>query len=119
MVARIALLRFGLVVALAFAACDQLPLLAPSGSTVTLTSSHIVLGVSETAELTAHIVESGGTPVHNGTLVWKTGAAIRHPDSGLRVLFQVVPESKTVKNRVHLDVRVPERRIPEEMGPGR
>lgn len=69
MVARIALLRFGLVGALALAACDQLPLLAPSGSTVTLTSSHIVLGVSETAELTAHIVESGGTPVHNGTLV--------------------------------------------------
>jgi PKD domain-containing protein/Big-like domain-containing protein len=69
MVTRIALLRFGVVWALALAACDQLPLLAPSGSTVTLTSSHIVLGVSETAELTAHIVENGGTPVHNGTLV--------------------------------------------------
>ena len=69
MVARIALLPFGLVGALALAGCDQLPLLAPTGSTVTLTSSHIVLGVSETAELTAHIVEVGGTPVHNGTLV--------------------------------------------------
>ncbi|MGN9837601.1 VOC family protein [Nonomuraea sp. H19] len=46
---------------------------------------------------------------HRGALVWKSGAAIRHPD-GLerapRVLFQLVPEAKTVKNRVHLDVRV-------------
>ncbi|MFG1708510.1 VOC family protein [Nonomuraea sp. M3C6] len=49
------------------------------------------------------------TTRHNGALVWKSGAAIRHPD-GLerapRVLFQLVPEPKTVKNRVHLDVRV-------------
>jgi hypothetical protein len=49
------------------------------------------------------------TKVHNGSLVWKEGAAIRHPD-GLerapRVLFQLVPEEKTVKNRMHLDVRV-------------
>ncbi|TDC11468.1 VOC family protein [Nonomuraea longispora] len=49
------------------------------------------------------------TTTHNGALVWKAGAAIRHPD-GLerapRVLFQLVPAAKTVKNRVHLDVRV-------------
>ncbi|MFD4243341.1 VOC family protein [Streptomyces sp. NPDC058525] len=48
------------------------------------------------------------TTTHRGTLVWKVGAAIRHPD-GLegapRILFQLVPEAKTVKNRVHLDVR--------------
>jgi PKD repeat protein len=69
MVARNALLWFGLVGVLTLTACDQLPLLAPTGSTVTLTSSHIVLGVSETAELTATIIETGGTPVHNGTLV--------------------------------------------------
>jgi hypothetical protein len=51
------------------------------------------------------------TTTHNGVLVWRDGAAIRHPDapSGLarpRILFQVVPEAKTVKNRWHLDVRV-------------
>ncbi len=50
------------------------------------------------------------TTTHHGVLVWKSGAAIRHPDSadgpGGRLLFQQVPESKTVKNRVHLDVRV-------------
>jgi hypothetical protein len=49
------------------------------------------------------------TTTHHGTLVWKLGAAIRHPDGtdrAPRILFQVVPEPKTVKNRVHLDVRV-------------
>jgi hypothetical protein len=54
------------------------------------------------------------TTTHHGALVWKLGAAIRHPDSveaggtqagRSRVLFQEVPEAKTVKNRVHLDVR--------------
>jgi len=46
------------------------------------------------------------TTTHRGVLVWKEGAAIRSPDPGRpRVLFQLAPESKTVKNRVHLDVR--------------
>src|SRR5687768_465407 len=48
------------------------------------------------------------TTVHNGKLVWREGAAIRHPE-GLtrapRVLFQLVPEKKSVKNRAHLDLR--------------
>jgi hypothetical protein len=47
------------------------------------------------------------TTTHRGRLVWGVGAAIVHPD-GRRVLFQRVPEPKTVKNRVHLDVRVGE-----------
>jgi hypothetical protein len=55
-----------------------------------------------------HATESE-TKLHNGILVWKAGAAIRHPD-GLqgapRVLFQLVPEAKSVKNRLHLDVRI-------------
>lgn len=49
------------------------------------------------------------TKLHNGALVWKEGAAIRHPE-GLRraprLLFQLVPEDKSVKNRLHLDVRI-------------
>jgi hypothetical protein len=49
------------------------------------------------------------TQLHKGALVWKEGAAIRHPE-GLqrapRVLFQRVPEPKAVKNRMHLDVRI-------------
>ena len=54
-----------------------------------------------------HAQESD-TAVHRGELVWREGAAIRHPDepAAPRVLFQLVPEPKTVKNRVHLDVRV-------------
>jgi hypothetical protein len=49
------------------------------------------------------------TTTHNGQLVWKSGAAINHPDGPTRaprLLFQLVPEGKTVKNRVHLDLRV-------------
>ena len=51
------------------------------------------------------------TMVYKGTLVWREGAAIRHterPEGGRpqRILFQAVPEAKTVKNRVHLDVRI-------------
>jgi hypothetical protein len=55
------------------------------------------------------------TTRHRGALVWKVGAAITSPDPGRpRVLFQQVPEPKTVKNRLHLDVRVgPERREAE------
>jgi len=38
-----------------------------------------------------------GTTTHNGHLVWKTGAAIRHPDGPetgkrKRIIFQQVPE---------------------------
>jgi Glyoxalase-like domain len=51
------------------------------------------------------------TRLHNGVLVWRDGAAILAPGeepspSRRRVLFQLVPELKTVKNRMHLDVRV-------------
>jgi hypothetical protein len=47
------------------------------------------------------------TAIHRGALVWRTGAAIRKPDEpGRRILFQQVPEPKTVKNRMHLDIRV-------------
>jgi hypothetical protein len=59
------------------------------------------------------------TLTHNGALVWRDGAAIHHPDapSGLsspRILFQLVPEPKTVKNRWHLDVRVGEENVEAE-----
>jgi hypothetical protein len=46
------------------------------------------------------------TKTHRGVLVWREGQAIRHPETRRRVLFQLVPESKTVKNRVHLDIWV-------------
>jgi hypothetical protein len=51
------------------------------------------------------------TIVHNGTRVWKGGAAIVPPDEAgspgrRRILFQHVPEPKTVKDRLHLDIRL-------------
>lgn len=52
----------------------------------------------------------------DGRRAWKTLAAIRNPDDpfdaasdagqGMRILFQQVPEPKTVKNRLHLDLHV-------------
>lgn len=65
------------------------------------------------------------TKLHNGVLVWKAGAAIRHPEGvarAPRVLFQLVPEGKCDEprtdvtgpvrrhNRMHMDVRVGEER---------
>ena len=60
------------------------------------------------------------TITHRGVLVWKVGAAILPPDGTdtgprRRVLFQLVPEAKTVKNRVHLDVWVGADNVDAEM----
>ena len=56
------------------------------------------------------------TTTHRGALVWAVGAAITSPDPHRpRVLFQRVPEAKTVKNRVHLDLRVGDERREEEV----
>ncbi len=58
------------------------------------------------------MVETGAasesdTTTHKGALVWRVGAAVTSPDPGRpRLLFQSVPEPKTGKNRLHLDVRV-------------
>ncbi|MGY1615223.1 VOC family protein [Geodermatophilus sp. SYSU D00691] len=56
------------------------------------------------------------TATHRGALVWREGQAITSPDPGRpRVLFQLVPEGKTVKNRLHLDLRVGEERREAEI----
>ncbi len=67
-------------------------------------------------ELIRRLVAAGqaaetDTLVHNGVLVWRVGAAIRDPDhpDRPRVLFQAVPEPKSGKNRVHLDIRTDDR----------
>lgn len=63
------------VVALAAASCDKVPLLAPTGATIVLSTSSIVLPTGGTATLTAFVseagaaAEQGGTPVQNGTTV--------------------------------------------------
>jgi hypothetical protein len=58
----------------------------------------------------------GDTTTHRGALVWREGAAINSPEPGRpRVLFQLVPEGKTVKNRLHLDLRAGEERREAEI----
>jgi len=52
----------------------------------------------------------------DGRRAWKTAAASKPRDgAGPRLLFQVVPEPKTVKNRVHLDLHFPPDRRDEEV----
>jgi Glyoxalase-like domain len=66
------------------------------------------------------LVNAGHVPVDytveiDGKRRWRSVASLRHPDDpvdergagkGRRILFQAVPETKTVKNRVHLDLLV-------------
>jgi hypothetical protein len=53
------------------------------------------------------VASAEDTTRHRGALVWRTGAAIGHPepDRAPRIFFQGVPEPRTGKNRLHLDVR--------------
>ncbi len=66
---RRALIALGLLAACASAACDKVPLTAPTGSTVTLFSNTTIVPVNGAAEITATVIEAGGTQVQNGTLV--------------------------------------------------
>jgi len=54
---------------LAWAACDKVPLTAPTGSTITLFVNPTSVEAYGSADVTAVVVESGGTYVHNGTQV--------------------------------------------------
>jgi hypothetical protein len=49
------------------AACQKVPLLAPSGSTITLTVAATALPVNGTAQVVAQVIEASGTPPHSGT----------------------------------------------------
>ena len=69
----------------ALAACDRMPLTAPSGTAITLIATTNLLPVNGSTDITAVLIEGGqstgtgtnppatntgvGTPVHNGTLV--------------------------------------------------
>lgn len=44
----------------------------------------------------------------DGRMAWAIGTGARHPSGTLpRLLFQKVPEPKTVKDRIHLDLHIP------------
>jgi PKD domain len=49
--------------------CDRVPLLAPSGSTVTLTTASSVLPINGTAVVIAQVIEGSGTAPQSGTHV--------------------------------------------------
>src|SRR5436189_2218054 len=66
---RRALIALGLAVAFAAAGCDKVPLTAPTGATVTLFSNTTIVPVNGSAEITATVIEAGGTGVQNGTVV--------------------------------------------------
>jgi hypothetical protein len=51
------------------AACQKVPLLAPGGSTITLTALATALPVNGTTQIVAQIIEPSGTPPHSGTHV--------------------------------------------------
>ncbi|MCX4908016.1 VOC family protein [Streptomyces sp. NBC_00878] len=61
----------------------------------------------------------------HGRRAWRDLAAVRHPDDpydkdsgtglGRRLLFQRVPEPKTVKNRLHIDVHTGDRQREAEV----
>jgi adhesin/invasin len=66
---RPALPALGVVVCAALAAlsCEKVPLLAPSGSTITLSTATSALGFNGTADVSAQVLEAAGTPPHSGT----------------------------------------------------
>ena len=59
----------------------------------------------------------------DGELAWSSAEALRHPEHDAirelggtaRMLFQVVEEPKTVKNRMHLDLNVGKEQIDAEV----
>jgi len=48
-------------------ACQKVPLLAPTGSTITLTSSATTLPINGQTDIIAQVIEAAGTPPHSGT----------------------------------------------------
>ena len=68
---RPALFLLSALAALSFASigCQKVPLLAPTGSTITLTASTTAVSANGTTVIRAQILEAAGTPPHSGTHV--------------------------------------------------
>jgi len=72
----------GVVVGVALAAisCEKVPLLAPSGSTITLSTATSALGFNGTADVSAQVLEAAGTPPHSGThITFSTNLGVVDP----------------------------------------
>ena len=63
-----ALALCALVISMA-AACDKSPLLAPTNSTISITSADRTLALGGSTQITAYVTEQAGTAVQNGTTV--------------------------------------------------
>ena len=50
-------------------ACENVPLLAPSGSTIILTASTNAMSANATTDIIAQVLEPAGTAPHSGTLI--------------------------------------------------
>jgi hypothetical protein len=66
---RVKLTAIVVLLASGIAACDKVPLLAPTNSTITLSAATRVVPLNGSTGLTAFVTESSGTPVQNGTTV--------------------------------------------------
>src|ERR1041384_2620944 len=66
---RLALVLNVCLLAAAAAACQRVPLLAPSGSSISLTASNTAVPSNGTVQLIAQVLEPAGTPPHSGTHV--------------------------------------------------
>jgi PKD repeat protein len=85
-------------------ACEKVALLAPTGSTVTISVSSTSVGSNGTAEVIATVIEAAGTPVHNGTevrfqaSVGRVEPAAARTDGGVaRAIFQANGASGTAR----------------------
>jgi hypothetical protein len=63
---RILLLGFALAPLAIVFACEKVPLLAPTGSTITLTTTATALSANGTAPVVAQVLEASGFPPHSG-----------------------------------------------------
>ena len=57
------------LIALVAIACDTVPLTAPTGSSVTISTANSIVPINGTTEITAFVLEGSGTAVQNGTTV--------------------------------------------------
>ncbi|MEU2772460.1 VOC family protein [Streptomyces sp. NPDC007162] len=83
----------------------------------------------DNSALVEHLLELGALPgaatvEHHGRPAFRDLIAVRHPDDpydeqrgtglGRRLLFQRVPEARSGKNRLHIDVHAAEGKLSEE-----
>lgn len=86
--------------------------------------------VEDNSAFIEQLLATGAVPAelvveHHGRRAFRDLVAVRHPEDpydersgtglGRRLLFQRVPEAKTVKNRLHLDVHAGEGRREQEV----